>query len=913
MTGQRGSVWRKWDLHVHTPASIIQHYGGDNEETWAKYIQALAELPPEIKVLGINDYIFIDGYKKVLEAKQAGRLPNIDLLLCVIELRLDKFGGTENKLRRANFHVIFSDEISAETIQSQFVSRLHAKYTLAPGLDDWQEAGKWDAAPTKESIIDLGRYIIESAPQEKRADFGTPAEEGFNNICFSLRDIQELTEGSYLKGKVITAIGKAEWAAIKWTNQSIAEKKTMINDPYLVFTASETVEDWKAAHKSLLEGKVNYRLLDCSDAHYFAESGNKDRLGNCYTWIKADPTFEGLRQAVFQYSDRVHVGERPPSEPMFQIKKVEFNFGDATILHSKEAGYNDAFCFRGRHELYFSPYLTCIIGGRGSGKSTLLSLINEKIEPGSAALFKSNTLSPATESVSDCVSMEPVVEKGMVEFLQQNEVEQFASDHKKMTAAIFARLRMRDTNDALRNAEGRLQEAIDKTRKQIESRKKYSAALSAIEDAKRGIAKQQTIVGSFADAEYLRLNGLLAEASAEMQSLQTSKNRLDTLLRNLSNAVEPLRSAMSDEFKNLNAYDKEVRSIVQQLLQRIVAVESDPDLASAAARKQQLNSDIDGLRSELETFLRERGLSEESLADAGKAPERFAQLEGELQNQRSVCDTLKLELDGFRSMREAATDYASKVHQLLDEVNRRLQGEGSELKPIKLEYTFDVPAFKEVMVEYVTREATPPGGRKLLRQHVEEKLRLVDFDELKTPDSVLRLLDREQGVTGDALREFFGNDLQFEILKLEADIRVMDAQNCWKMSILYDGKPVENSSFGQRCTAVIVALLSLGNLPIVIDEPEAHLDSLLIAKYLVELVKNQKIQRQMIFATHNANFVVNGDADLIHCLSMDDDKVTSVKSTTIEDLKHRELLLKLEGGAEAFRHREKRYGLIKRS
>jgi exonuclease SbcC len=124
-----------------------------------------------------------------------------------------------------------------------------------------------------------------------------------------------------------------------------------------------------------------------------------------------------------------------------------------------------------------------------------------------------------------------------------------------------------------------------------------------------------------------------------------------------------------------------------------------------------------------------------------------------------------------------------------------------------------------------------------------------------------------------------------------------------------DDKPVENSSFGQRCTAVIVVLLLLGNMPVVIDEPEAHLDSSLIAKYLVDLIKSRKLHRQIIFATHNANLVINGDAELVHCMSMDDTKVTRVVSTTIENLDHRDLLLALEGGEKAFHQREKRYGI----
>ena len=79
--------------------------------------------------------------------------------------------------------------------------------------------------------------------------------------------------------------------------------------------------------------------------------------------------------------------------------------------------------------------------------------------------------------------------------------------------------------------------------------------------------------------------------------------------------------------------------------------------------------------------------------------------------------------------------------------------------------------------------------------------------------------------------------------------------------------------------------------------------------YCVTNPKARKNHRQIIFATHNANFVINGDAELIHCMSMDDSKVTKVVSTTIEDLTHRGLLLALEGGEKAFHQREKRYGL----
>ena len=115
----QGSEWRKWDLQVHTPASIYQRYPGKEQEAWDTFLADLEALPSEFKVIGINDYLFLDGYKRVLEEKSKGRLANIDLVLPVIELRLDKFVGHDSNFQRVNFHVIF-DTIEPEVVETQF-------------------------------------------------------------------------------------------------------------------------------------------------------------------------------------------------------------------------------------------------------------------------------------------------------------------------------------------------------------------------------------------------------------------------------------------------------------------------------------------------------------------------------------------------------------------------------------------------------------------------------------------------------------------------------------------------------------------------------------------------------------------------------------------------------------------------
>ncbi|MEX3555852.1 MAG: hypothetical protein VB131_04400 [Burkholderia gladioli] len=48
---QIGSTWKKWDLHVHTPASIIQHYPGGGDAAWEAFFSDLEALPPEFKAV----------------------------------------------------------------------------------------------------------------------------------------------------------------------------------------------------------------------------------------------------------------------------------------------------------------------------------------------------------------------------------------------------------------------------------------------------------------------------------------------------------------------------------------------------------------------------------------------------------------------------------------------------------------------------------------------------------------------------------------------------------------------------------------------------------------------------------------------------------------------------------------------
>ncbi len=365
-----GSVWRKWDLHVHTPASIVQGYGGDTVKAWNKFIEELEALPQEFAVLGINDYLFIDGYRKLLAVKEEGRLQNIETLLPVVEFRLKKFAG-HDKMLRLNYHIIFSENLDPEIIENQFLVQLKNDLNLSPEYASLEK--EWQAVVTRDSLEDLGRRIRDTMPPEQAEKVDeTDLVLGFNNLNLNEDVLCRILENSYLRGQYLTAIGKAEWDQYRWNDHSIADKKNTINSVDIVFTAAPDLPAFERGRQRLVTEGVKSTLFDCSDAHAYVDSNDKDRIGNCMTWVKGDTTLDGLVLAVKDYPERVFVGTRPPLLEEIDRRPAKFI---RRVLIDKQAESTLGGKWFDKVNLPLNPELVAVIGNRGMGKSALLDSI----------------------------------------------------------------------------------------------------------------------------------------------------------------------------------------------------------------------------------------------------------------------------------------------------------------------------------------------------------------------------------------------------------------------------------------------------------------------------------------------------------------------------------------------------------
>src|ERR1700733_2262826 len=196
----RGSEWRRWDLHVHSPASALNNQfpkrpGG--EPDWEAYIAKLEGLS-DIAALGITDYFSIEGYRKVREYRRIGRLRKFSLVLPNLELRLSTFTGGHGAARRINYHVIFSDELSEDDIENHFLSQLHFSYESAP--DDG--ASSW--LINRVNLEHLGAKL----KREQSTFQGSDYEIGCTNATVDPDSIKKLLgyKGSIFRGKYLLVV-----------------------------------------------------------------------------------------------------------------------------------------------------------------------------------------------------------------------------------------------------------------------------------------------------------------------------------------------------------------------------------------------------------------------------------------------------------------------------------------------------------------------------------------------------------------------------------------------------------------------------------------------------------------------------------------------------------------------------------
>lgn len=881
-----GSEWRKWDLHVHSPASDGFSGTFDQFETQLKNA--------ECDVIGINDYFSVAGYRQIKEKIDKG---DLDIggkkLLPVVEFRMTESvqnkNTTTNGATHFNFHIIFDDEIKIADIENLIKGLRSNGTTISSDYDD--------KAKLKDKKISLDSLLVELNQDEKFKDkflLWLPYDE-YGGIDEIDPNSDEWIKSHHIRTADI--LGSSRQKQIDF----FLWKSDLKTDGTAKFTQDQ-FRGWFLRKKACIKGSDSH-----SQDYPIGKLKDKDSKPiEKYCWIKAEPTFEGLKQIVYEPETRIFIGEEKPKKPINTIDSITLKLpADAKVGEDK-------FCFAGNDSSYnLSPYFNCFIGGRGSGKSTILNFLGlHSNHPDSPKKFWDN-LSPSFDPNDNDIFSFGGTE--IFEFLAQSEIETFARDKSKFTQAIYDR-----ANSHAGNILEEYEEAIETLKGKLGQIIQAVSDLKNLEDQKVGKEKEKRTLESsvkvLSSKEYNEVIAGITNKSKELQKLEDWKENISDLKNSLAELVPESESEEPNEKVEKNEYEKAYDLAIAKIAEAVELLKEEK-FTEEAKKESEIKKALVDLENKAKALIEKAGYTPESVEQIKSAPQKITNLESEIKNLTAQIEAKSKIIATLESVvNELNTDkqnYETKITEILKPLQDLLKkqfedNQGKDIKQISLEYSFNekgawVTLAEEFYNHFFSKYHDTERGKEVCEFITgnEQTFSKNSFDDVR---KIIQQSQKSDKKYTKFLDEVFKEEKNFQIFQAIRGKHLYDVKLNKIIQVKYDNRDVEQASFGQRCTAVVVILLLFGNYPLIIDEPEAHLDSSLIANYLVPLLKEKKSDRQIIFATHNANFVINGDAEKIFILKNESGQ-TEVIETTIEDTKNREELLKLEGGKEAFEKR----------
>jgi ABC-type lipoprotein export system ATPase subunit len=384
---ERGSEWRQWDLHVHTPASF--HWNGmrfeqshDSELNRSLVDEMIATMNAATPaVFALMDYWTFDGWfslKKRLS--EPGAPPLLKKVLPGIELRLMAPMKTPNG--RLNAHVVFSDE-TPDQVLIDFKAALKLELIKRPLSDA--------------ALIHYARELGDDLLRKRGFDPVKVATD--ESVALRAGSMTaELNVDSYSAAIAAVPDGLAIGFMPYDTSDGLADIKWQDHYAYFIglfksspifesrdlelrdcFVGEETEKNKNfLAHFQSGLGNVPRLVVAGSDAHCFVGvKGDNDRRGygdfpsGKATWIKADPTFLGLLQAILEPAKRSFIGERPPKQLEVEQNKTFF----IDRLDVKKTVQASSGAWLADTDLPLNQDLVAVIGNKGSGKSALADVI----------------------------------------------------------------------------------------------------------------------------------------------------------------------------------------------------------------------------------------------------------------------------------------------------------------------------------------------------------------------------------------------------------------------------------------------------------------------------------------------------------------------------------------------------------
>jgi len=652
-----------------------------------------------------------------------------------------------------------------------------------------------------------------------------------------------------------------------------------------------------------------------------------DEIGKRHTWLKlASPRIEALRQAFIASDSRVRIGywreangelkeiPNPPDVTMNQrpwLKSVKVS-GKASFFGA--SGEDE----QGSH-FDFSPDLTCVIGGSMTGKSTLLDglrvqvdadlpqddSVREQVEERGKLRF----LSGSAEVVLDCPGRDPTAElyeQWPAIFYTQTELQRLAQNPEAIED-ILARLVASETQDIIEREKrlGGLDRELTRSAKRLA---KLGDDLADAEQAFQRSKRAAEELAAFADAGVENLNRVSSDLSRWRSSAKVATDLASEVDRLLDSfPVVELPGIDTDLASALQALgmvkdENDLRARWDGVYRFLMSAKDELGAANAV-----IKTIIDALEVHESTI---RVQVDRDLAARGLDGAKINQLQ-ELTAQASLLESYRAHLNDLRAMflrAESAFEALRQERKDLVEQQRCAFDRVIETVHSQFDGRIEARRLNEGRKDALDRFLRALNQRGITRWWND----LAD-GQRPTSDGLLMAMDADKlgnFEMSPAVQKTFNEQITPSKRRELAALRCPDDYLLEFMMDDGNYRPLRDLSGGQRVNLLLSLLLETNDeRPLVIDQPEDELDNRFLFETMLPALKRLKGRRQIIVATHNANIVVNGDADQVIQLEATSDRGHIAHSGAIEEPAVRDAIVQtVDGGDEAFRLRRLKYG-----
>lgn len=870
---KHGSTWLRADFHLHTRSDKQFAYSGEENSY-------------------LNAYV----------TKLKGASVNVGVITNHNKFVRDEFVNLRKKARKEEFFLLPGVELSVNDGSNGI-------HTLVVFSDAWLDDGQ-DYINQFLNVAFEGKTPAQYEQEDGRSSLSLidtiKKLDGYHRDYFLIFAHVEQASGVWkeLDGGRIKELGAHEL----FKKRTLGFQKVRTHD-VADRTCRTKVQSWfNGWYPAEVEG---------SDCKSINEIGTKDGE----TWLKiGDFTFEAVKYALTDHKNRVR-NAKPERYKHSNIKSISFEGG---TLNGQT--------------VYLSPELNTFIGIRGSGKSSILEAVRYVLDIpfGDHATDKkykqdlvAHTLGSggkATITALDQYGTEFQIKRIL------NEYPQCYVDGKLQPGISIRETIIKNPiyfgqKDLSSSGEGFEKDLVEKLlgNSLYEIRLRIEEKKQQVSDAVTRLQKLATIDDQIEDYQQKKQDAEfnlkkfteygVEEKFKKQTDFETDERKIKQILLDIESFKDGLESFIGeyeDTIINHTSYTstQNPEFFKQFFTEYNKAVQI---LNRQQADKTTLENLLKQLKESYTTFSQTKKEFTDEFADTRRKIESEIKAKGaaslnleEYPHLKSKIDTADKMLEALNKQKSQKNSVKTELMVSLTELNdlwqQEFQAINSQLAKINDKHSA------------LTIEAEFKGDKKgfllFIRNifrgsNIRESTLSTLINDYSDFGSIYRDLENAKNKAGsspETFEKYFLDNLQ--------TLLVFQVQN--KFTIKYRGKELQHHSLGQRASALILFILSQHeNDVIIIDQPEDDLDNQTIYEDVIKLIRGLKPSTQFLFATHNANFPVLGDAEQIHSCRYADDKIAIQSGSIDSPALQKEIVDIMEGGEDAFNKRKEIYGIWK--